>query len=53
MALGWNRTAPVSLAPLGMPGCFQHITADAAVLRIGQHGFARFSDAYEAVIGER
>lgn len=40
MVLGWSRVAPVSLAPFGMPGCFQHISADAAVLLLGQNGQA-------------
>ena len=42
MLFGWNRTAPVSLANYGMPGCFQHITADAAVLLLGHDGHANY-----------
>ena len=39
---GWNRIAPVPLAPYGMPGCFQQISADAAVFPPGTNGTARF-----------
>ena len=56
MVFGWNRQAPASLASLGMPGCFQHITADAAVLLLGQHGFARFElpiPQATALLGQR
>lgn len=42
MLFGWNRTAPVSLSNYGMPGCFQHITADAAVLLLGRDGHANY-----------
>lgn len=32
---GWQRLPPQSLAGVGMPGCFQHISADATLLVIG------------------
>jgi hypothetical protein len=40
MCLGWNRLAPVSLSNLGMPGCFQDISLDAAVFLSGSGGSA-------------
>lgn len=35
MAFGWGRTPSVDLAPLGMPGCRQEISIDAAVFVAG------------------
>lgn len=42
MVWGWSRIAPVSLAPLGMPGCAQHITIDATMALVGQGTQAQF-----------
>ncbi|MCB9885746.1 MAG: hypothetical protein H6838_09650 [Planctomycetes bacterium] len=41
VVFGWNQTAPLSLAP-AMPGCFQHVSVDAAFFVTGQHGNAKF-----------
>lgn len=43
VAFGWNRISPVSLAPQGLPGCFQDIGIDAAVFVAGQGNAALFS----------
>lgn len=42
MFFGWNRIAPTSLGSFGMPGCFQEVSADAAVFLSGLNGQARF-----------
>ena len=39
---GFARIPPVSLAPLGMPGCQQHVRLDAAVFVSGQLGVAKY-----------
>jgi len=37
MTMGWQQLAsPVSLAAVGMPGCFQQISVDAAAAIVGQ-----------------
>lgn len=42
VVFGWNQLAPTALSPQGMPGCFQHVTVDAAFFVSGQHGYAGF-----------
>jgi hypothetical protein len=43
MGMGFQRPAtPVSLSPLGMPGCDLHIQVDAVALLSGQNNKARF-----------
>ncbi|MCA8974044.1 MAG: hypothetical protein KDC98_04945 [Planctomycetes bacterium] len=42
MVLGWNRITPTPLAQYGMPGCFQHISLDNAMLVLGQNNQAKF-----------
>lgn len=36
LVFGFQRTAPTPLDPIGLPGCTQHVRADAAVLLTGQ-----------------
>jgi hypothetical protein len=42
LAFGWQRLPPVSLAPFGLPNCFQHISLDAAVFLQGSNNHAVF-----------
>ena len=42
LAFGWNRTAAVSLATLGMPGCNAYLQPDAWALCTGQNGSATY-----------
>lgn len=35
LVVGWNRTTPQPLASLGLPGCFQHVQADAVMFLAG------------------
>jgi alpha-tubulin suppressor-like RCC1 family protein len=42
---GWSRVPPISLQPIGMPGCAQHISFDAAVALAGQNQQAQFNFA--------
>lgn len=37
MVLGWSRVPPVSLTPLGMPGCQGEVSLDAALFVAGQN----------------
>jgi hypothetical protein len=43
VGLGWQRVAPVSLAPFGAPGCFWHVSPDALVPVAGAGGRARIA----------
>jgi hypothetical protein len=36
LAFGWSQQAPAPLAAIGMPGCFQHVAADAVFVLSGQ-----------------
>jgi alpha-tubulin suppressor-like RCC1 family protein len=51
MILGWGQTAPVSLAGVGMPGCYQHVTVDGAVFLLGQNQQARWELAIPNWVG--
>jgi hypothetical protein len=51
MVFGWNRIMPIALGPLGMPQCFQHISADAAVFVVGQDHFARYELPIPNMVG--
>lgn len=42
LAMGWQQVAPVSLAPLGMPGCDWHTSLDATGVLVGQGGQAKW-----------
>lgn len=42
MVFGWQRTQPFDLGALGAPGCSAHVSADAAILLLGQNQQARF-----------
>lgn len=43
LAFGWNRTPPVSLASIGMPGCSLHISLDALAFVAGQNTVGTFT----------
>jgi hypothetical protein len=51
LLLGWGQTAPVSLAGLGMPGCFQHVTTDGALFVLGQNQQAHWELAIPDWLG--
>jgi hypothetical protein len=51
MVFGWSRTAPIPLAVLGLPGCSQHVTVDAAVLLSGQDAQAQYRIGIPNAIG--
>jgi len=42
LAMGWQQTAPISLASLGMPGCNWHTSLDATMALVGQGGQAKW-----------
>ena len=44
MTMGWQALpAPVSLAALGMPGCYQYATLDGTALLVGQNNTTEWS----------
>jgi hypothetical protein len=42
MVFGWNRSSPIDLTPLGMPGCSLHTRIDAVLLLAGTASQAKF-----------
>jgi hypothetical protein len=40
IAMGWQQIQPLSLGPVGMPGCSLHISTEAVLGLVGQSGFA-------------
>lgn len=56
MLFGWNRTAPLSLTPYGMPGCSAAVSPDGAYFLAGQNGVAKYRLSipnYPALVGLR
>jgi hypothetical protein len=43
LAMGFQRTTPLSLTGLGMPGCNWHVSLDATAVLVGQNQVAKWS----------